>query len=453
MNQDGWADIVHVNGMASATGPTADSELWLNQGDGTFADASMSSGLAPLLAGVDAYSVAAADVDGDGDVDLHVTAHPSDWLLLNQGDGTFVDGTAAAGLGGPQSRPSRTTSAKIGAFGDVDRDGWPDLVVASAQFVDQPQHGYLMRNQGDGTFVDATDAWGLQVATEGTPCAVMWTDLDNDGDLDLAVWNDGGDPSANRVLLRNEGTHFTDATVEVAWTNPMGAPMGIDGADVNRDGLLDYYVGNMGGNALLVNVGDGTFIDRAASAGVLGTVSWGLAFEDLDHDGWWDLFVTEEDDRPYLSFQNLQTDPPSFLEAMWPHAPVGDGRNVAAATADFDHDGDVDIVTGSTTGARLNLFRNDTDPGTHHWLEVVIDEEPVTGARGGVGARVVLAFPDGTTVFRDITGGSSRGSQNALSARFGLGDWDGASVVAVLWPDGRSLAAVNVPGDQVLHLD
>ena len=201
-----------------------------------------------------------------------------------------------------------------------------------------------------------------------------------------------------------------------------------------------------------MNLGDGTFVDYASSAGVRGSYSWGLAFEDFDHDGWFDIFVTEEDDRPYLSYQNLRTDPPTFFGQTHTHAPVGDGHNVAAGFADFDHDGDVDVVTAPVSGGRLSLLRNDTDRGTNHWLEVAIDREPQTGARGGVGARVVVVTPDGVTQFRDITGGSSRASQNAHSVRFGLGDWDGASTVAVLWPDGRSLAAVNVAGDQVLRL-
>jgi len=452
VDNDGDPDIFHAPGTDGDGSPTWDASLWLNDGTGQFTDASVASGMRGILAGLDMYSVAAVDVDADGDLDVHVTAHPTDKLLINDGSGTFSDGTAAAGLGGPPSNPASNGSSKIGAWGDLNRDGWPDLAVASSQFDYHPPHIYVMQNNGDGTFTDVTTASAAAISTQGNPCAVLWTDYDNDGDQDLAVWNDRGDSSDNRTLLSNDGGVFTDVTAAVFWTNPMGNPMGIDGADVNHDGLLDYYIGNIGGNALLVNLGNGTFADYSASAGVRGSYSWGLTFEDFDHDGWWDLFVAEEDDRPYLAFQNLQTVPPTFAETMWSHAPVGNGHNVALASADMDADGDVDVVTAGTSGSRLNLFRNDTDDGTNHWLEVVIDEEPVTGARGGVGARVVIAMPDGSTLFRDITGGSSRASQNAHSVRFGLGDWDGVSVVAVLWPDGRTLAARNVPGDQVLHL-
>ncbi|HHO51169.1 MAG TPA: hypothetical protein ENK18_09935, partial [Deltaproteobacteria bacterium] len=100
---------------------------------------------------------------------------------------------------------------------------------------------------------------------------------------------------------------------------------------------------------------------------------------------------------------------------------------------------------------RMNLFRNDSDRGSNHWLEVRVPSVPGTGALGGVSGRVVVQTPD-RTWFTDITAGSSRASQNAMSARFGLGPWDGATWVAVLWPDGRQSVVVNVPGDQVLQM-
>ena len=126
------------------------------------------------------------------------------------------------------------------------------------------------------------------------------------------------------------------------------------------------------------------------------------------------------------------------------------GRNVALASADMDGDGDVDIVTAGTGGSRLNLFRNDTTTGSQHWLEVQV-VHPVTGAVGGVGARVVVVTPH-VTLFRDVSGGHSRASQPFHSARFGLGDWDGATTVVALFPDGSSAAAVNVPADQRITL-
>jgi hypothetical protein len=450
---DGWEDIFVASGIDNNGSPVYPSSLWRNQGDGTFVDVSAASGIRAALSGLDTYSVAAADYDGDGDLDVHITAHPTDILLQNQGDGTFVDVSAAAGLGGPESEPASNGSSKIGAWGDYDGDGWLDLAVASSQFLDQPAHGYLMRNRGDGTFEDVTARTGFEVSSTGNPCAVLWTDYDNDGDQDLWVWNDRGSSGSNRSLLRNSGGQFSEAREDVGATNSMGNPMGIDGVDLNRDGWLDYYIGNIGGNALLLSVGDGTFVDYAASAGVQGEYSWGLGFEDLNHDSWTDIFVAEEDDRPYLTFTNLGQIPPKFAEQHWDHVetPDGDSHNVAVAFADYDHDGDVDMVTAGTGGVRMNLFRNDTDPGTNRWLHVTVPVTPGTGEKGGVSGRVAVKTGD-LVQWRDLQAGSSRASMNALSVRFGLGQYTGADWVAVLWPDGRMLAVYGVEGNQVLAL-
>src|SRR5262249_29247615 len=122
-----------------------------------------------------------------------------------------------------------------------------------------------------------------------------------------------------------------------------------------------------------------------------------------------------------------------------------------AAFGDMDNDGRVDVVYVRTDGSPLVLHRNVTDVGGRHWLTVEIEATPETGERGGIGARVVVHTKD-LMQFRDFTGGSSRDSQNALSVRFGLGEWDGAEDVFVVWPDGRTMAYTNVPGDAVLEV-
>lgn len=190
-------------------------------------------------------------------------------------------------------------------------------------------------------------------------------------------------------------------------------------------------------------------------AGVGGDFGWGLGFEDLNADGWPDIFVAQEDDLEHLTFTR-RGDPNAeiiFETARWPHAPTNGSRahNVAVAFADFDRDGRVDIVTATTDGSRPQLYRNDTDHGTARWLEVRVPETPRTGERGGISARVVVKTGE-VLRFRDIHGGSSRASQNAASARFGLGQWTGAEWVAAVWPDGRQLVVTGVEGNRVLEL-
>ncbi len=450
---DTWADIFIINGVSGGT--THRSELWHNNQDGTFSDVTQTSGVREALAGLSGYSIAAADYDADGDLDVLVTGNPRDRLLQNDGAGNFTDVSSTAGVSGPTS-DANGNGSKIGAWGDFDNDGWMDIAVVSTQFSggSQPENGYLLHNEGNGTFADITSTPGFQISDSGNPCALIWSDFDNDGDQDLLSFNDRGNSSTNRTLLRNDGgAAFTDITQTAGWENaPAGNPMGIDGADLDHNGYLDYYVGNIGGNLLLMGSSTGLFIDESASAGTLADYGWGLGFEDFNLDGWWDIFNAQEDDRDYLTFTNRQTVPVTFVEQGWEHGPAnGNAHNVAAAFADYDHDGDTDVVTAGTGGNRVSLFRNDTDRGTNHWLNVVVPVDPIIGSIGGISARVVVQTPD-RTWFEDLTAGSSRASQNEMSARFGLGDWDGATWVAVLWPDGRQSVVTNVPGDQVLEM-
>ncbi len=450
INNDGWEDIMLANGRAR--NQSWNSKLYLNN-EGQFTDISEASGISGILDGLDAYSVAAADYDRDGDLDIHITAHPRDILLQNQGDNTFIDITDSAGLGGPNSSPDLGGSSKIGAFGDYNGDGLIDLVVASSTFdSNQIPNGYLMRNNGDGTFSDVTTATNFAAAPTGNPCAVMWSDYNSDGHQDLWIWSDRGNRNENRVLLQNQnGSTFRNVTTQVGATWTVGNPMGIDAADADHDGYLDYYVSDIG-NAFLHNQQNGRFSEIARNSGTLGEFGWGLGFEDFNGDSWADIFVAQEDDRPYLSFTNLKESPPRFTEQEWTHSRVGrNGHNVAVAFADFDRNGSIDVVTASTSGSRVNLFRNDTNMGTNRWLEVKVPVVPETGERGGITGRVVVKTGD-LVQFRDLTGGSSRASQNAMSVRFGLGQWTGAEWVGVLWPDGRQIVVSGVEGNQVLEI-
>lgn len=455
LDGDELPDIFVANGINNRTDDVYASALYLNQGDGTFRDASAEAGIGAALAGRDCYSVTAGDYDLDGDMDLYIGAQPTDVLLQNCGEPgapCFVDVTAEAGAGGPPSDPSQVSNgkSKVVSFGDYDNDGDLDLVSAS-KTLPEP-FAYLLRNNGDGGFTDISAESGVFAHVDGNPCAVMWSDYDNDGDADLQIWNDRG----WHVLLRNQDGQSLEDVTRAAGLDAVliTHPMGIDAADIDHDGDLDYYVSNIGDNPLLRNDGDGTFTDITASAGTGGEYGWGLAFEDFDHDTYPDIFVAQEDNRPHLLFHNLGASPPEFERIEVPHAPTRNNsaaHNVAVAFADYDLDGRVDLVAAPTDGAGLQLYRNQTDTGSNHWLHVIVRPPPGAPSSDGIGARVGVMTGD-LLQFRDITGGSSRASQNQLSVRFGLGAYDGADWVAVLWPSGEHLVVENVPGNQTLVL-
>ncbi|MCH9685651.1 MAG: CRTAC1 family protein [Deltaproteobacteria bacterium] len=451
LDGDDWADILVISGVSNANGQRFGSRLLRNRGDGTFEDATDTSGVGPILEGRDGYSVATGDLDGDGVVDLYVGAQPTDVFLRGRGDGTFEDVTASRGAGGPASDPGLVGngSSKVVSLGDVDDDGDLDIVSASSTL---PFPGvYLLRNDGGGSFTDITADSGVAIDPRGNPCAVLWSDYDNDGDRDLWIWNDRG----GKVLLRNDGGRLTNVTREAGLDEvTINNPMGIDAADIDHDGDLDVYVSNIGNNPLLRNNGDGTFVDITNLAGTGGQYGWGLGFEDFDADGWADLFVAQEDDRPELVFHNLGQDPPAFEQLAFEHPPVVDSNvahNVAVAFADYDHDGRTDVLTARTDGSPVVLYRNETILGTHGTLDIVVTPRPEDQPGGGVGARVAVATGD-LIQFRDITAGSSRASQTEQTIRMGLGQYRGADWVAVLWPNGRQAAVRNVGAGQRLQL-
>ena len=238
--------------------------------------------------------VAVADVDGDGCEDVFLAGSPDAVLYRNGCNGTFSDVTAASGL--PHPYPATATGA---VFFDYDNDGWPDLFVAAARGGDR-----LFHNTGGGHFVDVSAAAGIPPGRWGSMAAVA--DYDRDGFLDLYVVRMGDQeatvPRPNyaatngvpSTLYRNNGDGtFTDVTRHARVGNT-GWGMAAAWADYDGDGWPDLYVANeFGGNALYHNERDGTFSERAATAGVVdGGAGMGAAWGDVDGDGSLDLFVS-----------------------------------------------------------------------------------------------------------------------------------------------------------------
>jgi len=324
-------------------------------------------------AGLDVFGQAGGavvdDLDKDGFLDIVVSnLNPCEPLRLfhNNGNGTFVDRTAEAGLSG-----------QLGGLNlnhvDYDNDGWLDLHVMRGGW-DVPMRSSLLRNNGDGTFVDVTEKANLAKPATATQTAA-WADIDNDGYVDLFVGNE----NAPCQLFRNKGNGTFQDIAHHAGVDRVRFTKGVIAEDYDNDGYPDFYVSNGGDNNFLYhNNQDGTFTDVAQRMGVEKPVlSFATWFFDYDNDGLSDLFVTsflQSVTQVALSYLRL----PVEAETLKLYKNIGTGgfRDVTREVGldrvfmpmgcnfgDLDNDGFLDFYlgTGAPSYAALVpnvLFRN-----------------------------------------------------------------------------------------------
>jgi hypothetical protein len=406
--------------------------LYRNAG-GVFADRAAAWGA--TVPG-DTEGAAWCDYDKDGDLDLFTTAIGPCHLLQNRradtGDSVFVDVTAAAGL-------AREFDGRTAAWGDADRDGFADLYVTDAD--GQPA---LFRNDGDGTFTDVAEAVGVRFP--GASISAAWCDFDRDGDDDLYVVNGDGPSVLYRNRLREDGTlSFEDRT------DAAGVPAGRNGfsvewGDFDGDGWQDLYVADGGDpNRLYRNRGDGAFDDVSFLRGVAeGHFSTSGAWGDADNDGDLDLFVGNLAAAGLAGFNLLYEN----LDGQWSASTelAASVQSRAAAWADYDRDGDLDLYLPLAAGQANQLLRNNsTNPRR---VEIALLGR--ASNRDGFGATVRVRTP-GRMQHRVVSGGAGFGSQASVPVEFGLGAATTADSVVVDWPSGkRSILVALAQGAYVV---
>lgn len=473
-DRDGDEDVFFVDGgqLPGYEGVAPKSRLYRNEGSGRFVDFTDRSGLA---VGSYGQGGAVADVDGDGDQDLYVTALGPNELWRNNGDGTFTDITSTAGVGDPMWASSTS-------FADVDRDGDLDLYVANyvaftvethrpcitlgrEVYCHPGQYGgvrdrfYL--NNGDGTFEEATADAGL--ATEDRAgLGVVFGDLDDDGWPDLYVANDA-EPNH---LFRNRGDGTFEETALLAGTaySDRGRPeagMGVDIGDADGDGRLDIMVTNfeLETNALYRNLGSGMFVDSRYALNVaessLLNLAFGVAFVDLDHDADLDLAIANghildnaqdlhQSSRYAQVNQILENDGKGRFSEIADAGPelVRVSRGLVAG--DLDGDGDLDLVILNSDDV-AEAYENRSAHSGAHWLMVDLTGTDSNGS--GIGTRVGLATAVGRQI-RESKTASSYMSQNALSLHFGLGSATSIDQLELSWPSGKRQRFSGIPVDR-----
>jgi enediyne biosynthesis protein E4 len=487
-DRDGRLDVYLVNAptVATALDPrAARSELWRNNGDGTYADVTGKAGV-----GYPGWGMGAAvgDYDNDGWDDLYVTCFGPDRLFRNQGDGTFADVTQKAGV----SDPRWSTGA---AFGDYDNDGWLDLFVAN--YVEMrldalPEFGKgktcqfqglavqcgprglpgagdsLFRNNGDGTFSDVSVKAGVSDRAGRFGMGVAWCDFNEDGRVDLYVANDTG----GNYLYRNDGGGtFTDVGLAsgtaLSENGAAQASMGVAIGDYDHRGRWSILVTNFSDeyNTLYRHEKDFLFADASyatqTAKASLPYVGWGAGFFDYDNDGWLELLVVNghvypQVDRaglstayrqPKLLYRNKRDG--TFTEVGQEAGPAMTAAEVGrgAAFGDLDNDGDVDVVINNLDGPP-SVLRND---GGSRNSFITVDLVGRPSNRSAFGARVKVTSGDLVQIAERRSGGSYI-SQNDTRLHFGLETRTKIDAVEVRWPAGTTQTFTGLPANTFVRI-
>jgi hypothetical protein len=480
-NNDGLLDIFLMNGGRITEGlhvpenfersnPPYWNRLYRQNRDGGFLDVTQAAGLANAGNGNYGMGVAVGDYDNDGNADLYVTSYGKNILYHNNGDGTFTDVTAKAGVAGGG------WSVSAGFF-DYDNDGRLDLFVTRYMDWDADHnkicggdwHTYcppnafpattclLYHNRGDGTFEDVTERSGL-AAKKGRALGVAFADYDGDGFTDIFVANDG----MQQYLFHNNGNGaFAECGLEsgVAFTADGKGMSGMGAVfqDYDNDGKPDVLVTVLPREiySLYHNEGGGNFNYASLEAGLGALTSmssgWGVGLEDFDNDGWKDLFVAQghvldnvQDIDASLRYKELPLIALNH-QGHFERAESGVTKPLAArgvAFGDINNDGCMDAVISCLGGPPVLLLNR--GGGNNHWLTISL--QGTRSNRDGYGARVSV---NGQTRVATSTGSYLCANDKRL--HFGLGPAEKATV-EVLWPSGSKQILNDVRADQFLSV-
>ena len=459
---DGFSDLIFSGGgdFDSNTQPVGlAGAVYRNSGGFEFEEATRNAAF--TSAGSFSHAVSTADFNNDGFPDVLITGYGGVSLFVNQGDGTFVDATETAGL----DDASWSSSA---AWGDLDGDGSLDLYITHyvnwspennpvclagtkreicppRQFSGLTDSFYI--SNGDGSFREAGKEIGLVDGGKGL--GVIVADFDLDGDLDVYVANDT-EPNFHYIYDRDSGKLVESAAMTGTGLGTNGSSegsMGCDLGDFDVDGLPDICVANYQGESFSLhrNRSNNIFLPAGRHTGVATLpglyVGWGTLFADLDLDQDEDLLVTTGHVILYpadstvaqtpvileniecVSFRNVSSTAGRYTSESH------EGRGLASG--DLDHDGDLDFVV-SHLNTSAAILKNET-PTTSHWILIKLIGHEST--RDAIGSRVHVKTATRTLV-RQLKGGTSYASTSDSWLHFGLGPNDTVQDVTVFWRSG-----------------
>lgn len=522
-DNDGWVDVY-------LTGSDIANRLYRNTGNFKFEDVTDSAGVDGRVNDQKVWASGAtfADIDSDGDLDLYVCNMAAPNLLyVNQNDGTFVEQSRLAGC-------DYTGASKQANFCDYDRDGDLDMYLLTYQDLPAPKEPMFQersgvievipgkeewagvvegnkilagepdrffKNNGDGTFVDATDEVGISGYGLGLSC--NWFDFDNDHWQDLYVGSDFKQP--DKLYRNNRDGTFTDVLPDTV-NRTTWFSMGMDSGDLNNDGWLDLMVadmadrthygqkvnmGSMGSdawflkqgkprqfmqNCTFINSGTGRLMESAVLSGLAKTDwTWAVRIVDMDNDGRQDVFVANGHARDNMNsdltnriaeMRNKKGFQEEDLAALYRDIPARKNTNLAyrnqgdlkfesvgeawgldltgvshaAAFADLDGDGDLDCVVNHYYQP-TSIYQNQSGQINR----VLFELRCTTNNFFGVGTKIEL-WHDGHYQRKDLQPSRGYLGCDPMSLHFGLGDSEKIERAKITWPNGTSEVLTDLAG-------
>jgi hypothetical protein len=481
-DNDGKIDLFFTNGAKLPELKKTDSRfnncLLHNNGDGTFTDVTVRSGLAGENLGF-SFGVAAGDFDNDGYDDLFVCNAGRNVLYRNNHDGTFTDVTAQAGIG---AKPKDVLSVAAAWF-DYDNDGLLDLVVSNytvwtpdkdircqqggRDYYCNPQvypsvAQRLYHNLGNGAFKDVTEDSGFSSAL-GKGMGIAIADFNGDGYMDVFIAND---TVRNFLFVNQKNGRFKEEGFSngVAYDesgNTVSA-MGCDAKDYDNDGRVDIFYNNLMGQiwGLFRNSRDVfKYVSQQTQVARLSAPysGWSAGFIDYNNDGWKDIY-SANGDVDYVAptarqhdtmFENTGGRTFRDVSSDLGHDFVVPGFQRGAAFADLNNDGFLDIIVTSLA-QKPRILLNSADNG-NHWL--LVDTIGHKSNRDGIGASIKLTTASGRTLYNHVTSSVGFMSSSDRRVHFGLGQEKDIASLQIRWPSGV-VQTIHSPGaDRILRVE
>ncbi len=420
VNNDIWTDLMITNGPSGGQ----NNFLYINT-NGVFSLVSND----PIVTDFSPSDGATwGDMDNDGDIDAFIVNwyNVNNLMYENDGNGMFMQLTT----GQPVNDQGYSETA---SWGDYDNDGLVDLYVTNSA---GNLRNFLYRNLGNGTFQKITS--GVMVTDQQVSRCVNWTDLDNDNDLDLFITNEN---NQNENIYRNDGAgSFTKITTG-SIVNNNGNTMSASWGDIDNDGDLDCFLANEGSNnTLFRNDGNMSFTKLVNdTVSKCGGHSFSSAWSDIDNDGDIDLYVTNAFGLSlYNNYLFINDGNGNFMRV--PDASVsGLHWSYGCAFGDYDNDGYEDLAVATCRYNNIDrndlLFRNSGFGNNFLSVKLI----GFTSNKSAIGAKIrVHAMINGQSVWqmREISAQSSYCGQNDLRVTFGLGNAILADTIYIEWPSG-----------------